>query len=931
MEPDSEQMLLAGKEALRKAMIRGGITDPALSLVAYCALRPRIVGERSQVEILGMTELLAGSPLVGFCSFGEQGVADDGSIRHNNAVTSVLVLGRELSPNAYVYLENEKMQRTLEQQALVLSQTNKELQNAHDELETRVKERTSELSAANELLRHEIKERKQAEEKLQLLNEMSKKQGEQLEESLSLVRATLESTADGILVVDTNGKLTNYNHRFQEMWGIPDSLVQTGADDQLLAFVLDQLHDPTEFISGVKALYAHPEIESFDVLKFKDGRTFKRYSRPQKIGNQIVGRVWSFRDVSERIRTEETLSAQLRFNEALLGAIPIPVFFKDINGRYLGCNRAFTEVIGISSEELIGKKVHEVWPSEQSEIHHEKDQILFADRTHQRYEFSFPAKQGDTRTMIFDKDLFYDDKGEVAGMVGSLLDITSRIEAENRILESERFIRNILDTVDEGFIVIDRDYRILTANKAFCRQIGGCSEETIGSHCYDPPNKKELSNFEISEDCPARQVFEKGIPTTAVHNYIDAAGNTQYIETKAYPNKNISGAVDTVIVTMNNITEKHLLEEERLKIQKLQAIGTLAGGIAHDFNNILTAILGNLSLARFKQQNPEQVQQRIEEAEKATIRAKDLTQQLLTFARGGEPVKKILSLHNVLQEAAKFALHGTAIQCEFCLAEDLWPVEADEGQLSQVIHNLALNSAQAMPSGGKIFIGAENVIGGNKKFVKITVSDSGCGIPEQDLQRIFDPYFTTKQQGNGLGLATCFSITRKHGGEIKVKSEVGVGSRFEISIPAAEKKSCIAQHAPMETTHGSGRVLVMDDEEQIRKVTIAILEKLGYSVESAENGAQAIELFRSRKEEGISFDIVILDLTIPGGMGGKEVLTILKQIDANVKSIVSSGYSNDPVMANYQNYGFGAVLVKPYRLQEISGVLQELSNVLVTH
>jgi CheY-like chemotaxis protein len=283
-----------------------------------------------------------------------------------------------------------------------------------------------------------------------------------------------------------------------------------------------------------------------------------------------------------------------------------------------------------------------------------------------------------------------------------------------------------------------------------------------------------------------------------------------------------------------------------------------------------------------------------------------------------------------LQEAAKFALHGTAIQCEFCLAEDLWPVEADEGQLSQVIHNLALNSAQAMPSGGKISIGAENVIDGNKKFVKITVSDSGCGIPEQDLQRIFDPYFTTKQQGNGLGLATCFSITRKHGGEIKAKSEVGVGSSFEIYIPAAEKKSRIAQHAP-ETTHGSARVLVMDDEEQIRKVTTAILEKLGYSVESAENGAQAIELFRSRKEEGISFDIVILDLTIPGGMGGKEVLAILKQIDANVKSIVSSGYSNDPVMANYQNYGFCAVLVKPYRLQEISGVLQELSKVLVTH
>ena len=317
---------------------------------------------------------------------------------------------------------------------------------------------------------------------------------------------------------------------------------------------------------------------------------------------------------------------------------------------------------------------------------------------------------------------------------------------------------------------------------------------------------------------------------------------------------------------------------------------------------------------------------RLEEAENATARAKDLAQQLLTFARGGEPVKKIIDLRNLLMKAARFALRGSNVRGEFALADDLWPVVADEGQLAQVIQNLVLNAVQAMPEGGTVTISAENAGSpqGGKRFVKISVADTGAGISENHLQRIFDPYFTTKQQGSGLGLATCYSIIRKHGGKIRATSTLGKGSTFHISLPATEHESLTVPNSRTKSSQGGGRVLVMDDEEDIRDVTQAILEEAGYSVESVANGSEAIDLYLQRKEQGTPFSAVILDLTIPGGVGGKEVIEKLRSFDPDLKAIVSSGYSTDPIMANYRDYGFSAVLSKPYRTQEMIEILREL-------
>ncbi|HBG05528.1 MAG: hypothetical protein A2075_04570 [Geobacteraceae bacterium GWC2_58_44] len=376
-------------------------------------------------------------------------------------------------------------------------------------------------------------------------------------------------------------------------------------------------------------------------------------------------------------------------------------------------------------------------------------------------------------------------------------------------------------------------------------------------------------------------------------------------------------------ITMTAIDRK--ARHDLMKNQKLESLGVLAGGIAHDFNNILTAVFGNISLARFQLHDPDRAAKRLEDAEHAIVRASDLTRQLLTFARGGEPVKKVIQVNLLVQEAAAFVLHGSNVRCEYLLAEDIHPVEADEGQLSQVIHNLVLNAVQAMPMGGTTTIGTEKVsTADGAQFVRILVADTGAGIAEEDLLKIFDPYFTTKSQGSGLGLATCYSIVKKHGGKIRAESVPGRGSRFIISLPASKHEYVADPGEPEPAFHGTGRLLVMDDNGEVRATAQELLKEMGYAVEVAEDGAEALGAYLRAREEGAPFSVAILDLTIRGGMGGKETMEQLLKIDPAVKAIVSSGYSNDPVLANYREHGFQAVLAKPYLSREMSKVLKKV-------
>jgi signal transduction histidine kinase/ActR/RegA family two-component response regulator len=381
------------------------------------------------------------------------------------------------------------------------------------------------------------------------------------------------------------------------------------------------------------------------------------------------------------------------------------------------------------------------------------------------------------------------------------------------------------------------------------------------------------------------------------------------------------------------IAERKRAEDELIKAQKLESLGVFAGGIAHDFNNILTSILANLSFARMQLSPSHMISKRLEECEKATVRASELTRQLLTFARGGEPVKRLIDPAPLIREAASFVLRGSAVRSVVELAPDLWCLEADGGQLSQSLHNLLINAAQAMPNGGEVtVIGANESLDAENTFrlppgdyLRITVKDHGCGIPTVNLARIFDPYFTTKSHGSGLGLASVYSIAKRHGGTVGVTSSIGVGSSFDIYLPASpDKLPLVAAAKALAEQPGGGRILILDDEDFIREIATEILQFKGYEVESCADGREAVDLYQRARQGSIPYDAVILDLTIPGGMGGKEAAAIILEIDPNALLIVSSGYSNDPVIANYQSYGFCGSISKPFDADTLARELERL-------
>lgn len=400
-----------------------------------------------------------------------------------------------------------------------------------------------------------------------------------------------------------------------------------------------------------------------------------------------------------------------------------------------------------------------------------------------------------------------------------------------------------------------------------------------------------------------------------------------------------AGGVDGVVWSLEDITTRLHMEEELLRAKKLESIGVLAGGLAHDFNNLLLAIIGNISLAKRISGEQSEIFDLLDSAHKASDRAKDLTAKLLTFSSGGEPVKLTESLPSLLEESTKFVLSGSNVRCSFDFPDDLWSVKMDRSQINQVIQNLVVNANQAMPDGGMVSIVCENkmvdddeVPGiGRGRYVCVSVQDQGVGIDPQIIDKIFDPYFSTKEKdsnkGSGLGLSIVHSIISKHGGTIVVDSVPLEGSTFNIFLPAMNGRQPEKVIEDERVTRGAGRILVMDDEEMIRSVVCNMLDHLGYTTVEAVDGEEAVALYKKSVQDGEKFDAVIMDLTVPGGMGGAEATSQLLGIDPRAKVIVSSGYSRDPVLDNFRSFGFCSIVSKPYQLQELSKILaQTLKN-----
>ncbi len=497
--------------------------------------------------------------------------------------------------------------------------------------------------------------------------------------------------------------------------------------------------------------------------------------------------------------------------------------------------------------------------------------------------------------------------------------------AEEALQASEKKYRSLFHYSNDGIYVHDLVGRIIEVNEKALEQSGMTSEE-IGSAMIT-----ELL-APISPETTG-QLFRE-ISRQGFLNY-EMIGRRKNGET--FPAEVSSSLLDlggekVVQSVVRDISERKKLEEELLKVQKLESTGVLAGGIAHDFNNLLMAILGNISLAKLYVVSDEQAVEKLHDAEKACARAQNLTKQLLTFSKGGEPLIKPAVITDLLRDSISFTLSGSNVNSDLQVADDLWPVMIDAGQISQVIQNVVKNADQAMPEGGTVTIRAQNktinrddvlpLAVGN--YVEITIADTGVGIPAKHITKVFDPYFSTKKEGSGLGLAGAYSILKNHGGFITLDSQPGKGTTFHIYLPAIETTLPPSEDSHEPPLTGVGKILIMDDEEAVTKVATSMLAFMGYSVLAARDGAEALALYNEAKNGGNPFDAVILDLTIPGGMGGKETIQKLLKIDPEVKAIVSSGYANDPIMAEYDNFGFRGVVAKPYSIQELSEVLRNV-------
>ncbi|MCG2750331.1 MAG: PAS domain S-box protein [Desulfobacteraceae bacterium] len=621
-------------------------------------------------------------------------------------------------------------------------------------------------------------------------------------------------------------------------------------------------------------------------------------------------------------RIQGELDKALDKYSQLYDSAPVGYFTLGEKGTIEEVNLTGAAMIGMERSTLIGKPFTCFVLKDDQDVFHRFRKILLETEISGSSELRLVKKDGNPLDASLECMVIKDN--DIRLMWATVSDITMNKRAENALLESEwKFSKAFQTSPYASTITLLENGKLIEINNAFTSITGFSKEEamtdsSIGLSLWVNEEDRQRVVADLLAD---RTVAGREYPfRTKIGKIITGLFSAQMFQLKqGY----------CILSSINDITEHKRLEKEFLRAQKLESVGLLAGGIAHDFNNILTTILGNISMARMQVNPGDDLYDLLKEAETASIRAQALTMQLLTFAKGGAPLKETALIKDILQESCCLALRGSKSKSEFSIAENLWAVEIDVGQISQVIHNIVTNANQAMPEGGTIEVGAENLIIESRdglpvkpgRYIRLSIKDQ-VGIAEDCLLRIFDPYFTSKQEGSGLELAAAYSIIKRHDGHITVESQPGIGTTFHIYLPASDKT--ILEKEEVKLQKGQGRILVMDDEASLRKMVGRMLQKLGYEAELAKDGAEAIEMFKAAGESGKPYDAVILDLTIPGGMGGKEAIIQLIKIYPELKAIVSSGYSEDPVLANFKEYGFKGVIPKPFESGFLSKVLHEV-------
>jgi two-component system cell cycle sensor histidine kinase/response regulator CckA len=743
----------------------------------------------------------------------------------------------------------------------------------------------------------------------------------QAEEKLKLTAFSIDNIADAIQWITMDTRFWNVNRAACEMLGY-------SREEYLSSSIADI--DPYFSLESWKA---HLEEVKQSGSVYLSNR-FHRTKSGRVIPVEITVNYFTYngteyycaivRDITERVKAERETS----FFRALIELTGDPVYALDPadGGRMVYANRAACSHFGLSLDELQTMRVSDwdpvfdMWCAEINEQQIKQGRPV-------RFETMHRLASGELVPVeVTSNYLEHDGRGLVAG---HFTDISERKRVEEELQESEARYRGLVELFPDA-IYIHTGGKLVFVNSQGAKLLGAKQPEDLyGREALDfvHPDYRDFISKRIDH------AFRSGEPTSPAEEVFVRLDGTPVPVEVSSTSFDFRGE-KALQMLARDISGRKKRQEEQLRTQKLESLGVLAGGIAHDFNNLLTGIMGNLSLIRMQLPEESRVQERIDRCEKAVKEATGLTCQLLTFSRGGEPVKKLIDIGNVVQDAAAFVLRGSNVAAKLRIAEDLWPVEADEGQIGQVVNNLLINADQSMLQGGVVRVELDNFQIADETaalppgaYVRVSVADQGCGIPPENLGRIFDPYFTTKKSGTGLGLSSLYSIVKKHGGDVTVSSRVGEGTIFQVYIPAYPGGRLEEERPGIPSGFsGGGHVIVMDDEESIRDVAGEILSYLGYEVSLCTCGEEAVALYGEEMERVSRPLCVIMDLTVPGRMGGMEAASKILALDSMARMIVASGYSNDPVMGSYASYGFCEALRKPFRLEELNDVMRKIAG-----
>jgi two-component system, cell cycle sensor histidine kinase and response regulator CckA len=752
-------------------------------------------------------------------------------------------------------------------------------------------------------------------------------------EAAMLFRAWVEMSQDMVFVLDRNKKYLFVNEAAAaSLEKKPGDMVGKTIRDFTPADVARYLekHIDKVFETGEPFVNEIPFL-----LPPRQIWAYQRMAPVKRDAGEVDAVICITYDITDRKLAENALrESEERFKQ-VIEQMPYPVEIFVPDGTAVMVNSAFLELMKIPSADMFIGKFNLLTDPFASQVGiTEQVRKAFGGQTvfisHIAISLNLINKNygdGGKNAISLEVTIFpvYLQPGEIFHVVAIFKDITESRQAELALKESEKKMR----TQYKGFPLptytwqkIGDDFIFVDFNDAAYDFTAGGVQKLLGKKV------SEVFSHEPSVVSDmARCLSEKSVITVESQHIFPI--------TKTVKNLNVTYVFvepDLVMVHTVDVTEKQKMELEIRRAEHLESLGLLAGGIAHDFNNLLAGVFGYIGLAREYGKENHNVKDCLDKAMLVFGQAKALTQQLLTFSKGGSPVRELASMGDLLRDMATFVLAGSDVKPELSIPHDLWACEVDIGQLSEVINNLLINAQQAMPKGGTINIVAENHVVSDVRrlplaagrYVMISIRDHGVGIPSNQLSRIFDPFYSTKQQGTGLGLTVAYSIIKKHDGHIEISSDVGVGTVVQIYLPASNKSTVDTAQPQQEPKRGHGRILLMDDEEFLLDAISKIIGSLGYSVATARNGRDAVALYLQERLSDEPFDAVILDLTIPGGMGGKQAMQEIRKVDPRVKAIATSGYSEDPVIADPRAEGFRGALLKPYSIEELSTVLEKV-------